>query len=137
MEKHGQSIIIVTVVLMALFVFVAISVDGARMYVIRRQMQTAADAGALAGAYEICRQGTKRSVKAEVVRFTKLNQAHDILMSMDKHDQTVSVTATFVGSTFFAGMFGLSELTVSAEAQAQATCDERSELGVPKVRLIK
>jgi hypothetical protein len=125
--QRGQSIIIATVAIVALIGFTAIAIDGARAYERRRQMQTAADAGALAGAYQTCVSGTgeqkTRQAIAEAQRFAMLNQATEpIEVSVDLAERTAAVTVNGRFATFFAGVIGFRELSVSAYAKAKAIC---------------
>ena len=53
-NEGGQAIIQVTVSILVLIAFVALAIDAGNTYAQRRQMQNAADAGALAGARELC-----------------------------------------------------------------------------------
>jgi hypothetical protein len=118
--KEGQSIIIVTLMMAALIVFTAITIDGARAYERRRQMQNAADAGALAGAYQLC---SEQRVIEEAERFAVLNQATEpISVAIDFTKRTVGVTVRDTFGTFFAGIIGFRELTVTAYAKAKAVC---------------
>ena len=50
----GQTLIIVAIAMLVLALFVALAIDGGHLLAERRRMQNAADAGALAGAWEIC-----------------------------------------------------------------------------------
>ncbi len=53
-NEDGQAIIQVTISLVVLLGFLALAIDVGRVYAERRNMQNAADAGALAGARELC-----------------------------------------------------------------------------------
>ncbi len=53
-EENGQTLIWVALGMIALMALVALAIDGANIYATRRQMQNAADSGALAGARELC-----------------------------------------------------------------------------------
>jgi hypothetical protein len=52
-RRSGQAIVIVAFAVTVLFGLVLVSVDGATLYLDRRQLQNAADAGALAGAFAL------------------------------------------------------------------------------------
>ena len=56
MDRHrgGQILVLVALALFVLVGFVALAVDVGHIYRERRHMQNAADAGALAGARELC-----------------------------------------------------------------------------------
>jgi len=126
LPERGQSIILVTIVLMALFVFAAVAVDGARLYALRRQMQNAADAGALAGAYQTCSEGPRGQIiyraTAEAARFARLNEAQAVDVTVNLKKNTVGVVASITFPTFFAGLVGIPELSI--QARATAMCQE-------------
>ena len=52
--REGQTIVLVAVFMLALLAILALAIDVGHVYAERRRMQNAADAGALAGAREIC-----------------------------------------------------------------------------------
>lgn len=124
MNERGQSIILITLSLTMLFALAALAIDGARVYATRRQMQTAADAGALAGAYELCVGKCNRTKKAAaaVERLAWLNYAEGVVVEMDCRHHAVRVTAHDTLTMFFAGMVGIYEVRV--EASAAAECDK-------------
>jgi hypothetical protein len=49
-SEHGQAIILIAFILIALFAFGALAIDGGRIYAERRRLQSAADAAAMAAA---------------------------------------------------------------------------------------
>ena len=51
-RQRGQAIVIVALIMVVLFGFLGLAIDGSRGYLDRRQLQAAADAGALAAAYQ-------------------------------------------------------------------------------------
>src|SRR3990172_7333160 len=53
-SRQGQSLVIVTLLLFALMGMLALALDGGNGFFQRRRAQNAADAGALAGARELC-----------------------------------------------------------------------------------
>lgn len=57
-RKRGQSIVIVALSATALFGIIALGMDAGRLYFQRRDVQNAADAGALAGAQELLPTGS-------------------------------------------------------------------------------
>jgi hypothetical protein len=81
-KQVGQSLILVAVALVALVIFVAITVDMSNAYHNRRVAQNAADSAALAGAEELGRQLDKKSkndalVKAQMNDFAERNGIED------------------------------------------------------------
>ena len=67
-SERGQAIIQVTISLVALLAMVALAIDVGRVYGERRQMQNAADAGALAGARELCLGNGKTAAENKAAR---------------------------------------------------------------------
>lgn len=126
--ERGQSIILVVVLLTVLILFAAITVDLSWAYAMRRQMQTAADAGALAGAGELCCKCYKAAA-SEAVRFAEMNQAEGVMVEVDKKGMVARVTASVEHPIFFLGIFGVREMVI--EASAAAECREG------KVRLVE
>ena len=47
-DNRGQTLVLVAIALVVLFGMAGLALDGGQVYLMRRQMQTAADAGALA-----------------------------------------------------------------------------------------
>jgi hypothetical protein len=81
-EQGGQSIILVAVAMVALVLFVAITVDMSNAYHHRRVAQNAADAAALAGAEELGRQLDSKppsdaAVKEDMNDFAERNGIED------------------------------------------------------------
>jgi hypothetical protein len=52
-QERGQSLVLVVFMLIVLLVFAGLAIDGGMVFLERRRMQNAADAGALAGAREL------------------------------------------------------------------------------------
>lgn len=116
-QAHGQTLVYVALAMVALLSFVALAIDGGHIYAERRRMQNAADAGALAGAYEICFGSSAR------VESTARNYAIDRNGAQTARVNTpepyqVYVQATETINTFFAGILGLGTVDVNAEATA-------------------
>jgi hypothetical protein len=119
-RERGQILVQVAFMVVALFAFVALALDGGQIYARRRQMQNAADAGALAGAQELC-FGEERT--AEAAEAAALNYAIDRndaqWASVDVQDEvTVTVETSRTFDTFLAGIIGINTANVSAEAAA-------------------
>ncbi len=118
-SEQGQIIILIVVSMVIMVALAALVVDGGNLYLNRRAAQTAADAAALAGAYERCaNKGTQTSVEAEVNDYATIqNQAtavEEIVIAEDRVDVVVSITE----ATFFAKIFGIKEEKVVASAAA-------------------
>ena len=55
-NEHGQSLIIVALIMVALIAMLAFALDGGNTYFQRRNAQNAADAAAIAGANAYCKE---------------------------------------------------------------------------------
>ena len=118
--EKGQSLVIVAILLVVLIGMLALTLDGGYAYLQRRAAQTAADAGALAGAIELCETGdanlaVDRSLEYAIDR----NGAEEAYASIADGEVTVEAYITF--STFFGRIFSRPEIT--AAAIAAATCE--------------
>jgi hypothetical protein len=123
-KKHsekGQILILIAVSMVLIVVMAALIIDGGNLYVSRRQAQTAADAGALAGAYEHCVMKGKQKDVADAVHEYAVVQndatnVEDIIIT----DHNVEVAVSVTKPTFFAAMIG--STTTQAQALAAANC---------------
>lgn len=96
--ERGQALVLVSLMLVVIIGFVGLAVDGGRIYTLRREMQNAADATALAGARELgdiiikCGSGSVDNdniVAIAVVEFARQN-------GVDHFDPDATVTAWYV-----------------------------------------
>jgi len=71
--ERGAIIIHVAIALIALLAFLSIVIDYGLMWVSRRQAQSAADAGALAGAISLMREGDTPTAKLSAGQFATVN----------------------------------------------------------------
>ncbi|HYN83047.1 MAG TPA: pilus assembly protein TadG-related protein [Gemmatimonadaceae bacterium] len=128
-NRRGAILIIMGVSMVAVMGLLVLSIDGGTLQEQKRLAQTAADAGALAGAVEILRN-RRDSVVASAKSETARNGFADLVGA-----DTITVTypargGTFVGSrfvgvevqrtvpTYFAGIFGWGFVTVRSRAVA-------------------
>lgn len=134
-KEKGQVLVLVALGLLVLVGVVALAVDGGYVYRERRSMQNAADAGALAGAYEICHgdheseAATRDAAEERAWDYAvDKNGANDaeILISSDMITVTVTVSETV--PTFFARVLGFPQVDVRAEAAA--ICGRASSAGL-------
>ena len=65
--KRAQSLVIVALSATALFGIIALGLDAGRLYFQRRDVQNAADAGALAGAQELLPTGSNTTVTSAMI----------------------------------------------------------------------
>jgi hypothetical protein len=119
-EESGQTLVVVTLALIALIGFLALAIDVGVLYSWRRNMQNAADAGALAAARVICTEGFDKISDAEsAARHFAVaeNRATTAEVTWDDYNQ-VRVTASADVNLFFARVLGVSESGVTATAVA-------------------
>jgi len=116
--ESGQTLVVVTLALIALIGFLALAIDVGVLYSWRRNLQNAADAGALAGAGEICRGNPGSAISvAEAYAIENRADAATAVIEGDSSN-IVRVTATSDVSLFFARALGMAESGVTAEAAA-------------------
>lgn len=116
-SERGQSLVIVTLLSIALIGMLAIVLDGGYAYLQRRVAQNAADAGALAGAREWCITKNADLAVARALEYAvDRNGAVEADASLDSGEVTVNTRIPF--QTAFARVFGQPEMTAVAEAVA-------------------
>jgi len=98
-------------------ILLALAIDVGNLYQVRRQMQNAADAGALAGAGEMC-FGWEILEEFRAWWYARRNGAEIIDVTVDGN--RITVVAGKVVDTYFAGIIGIH--TVTVRAQATAAC---------------
>lgn len=118
---RGQSIVIVALVMLGLVALTALALDGGYAYWQRRVAQNAADAGALAGANELCTQKLVYDVPGVASGYVTKNKAQVSEISYSTASKTVSVTANVPFDSFFAGVIGFDVITVTAKAVAKCS----------------
>jgi len=117
-KESGQVLVIVALFLIALIAILALVLDGGNIYLQRRRMQNAADAGALAGARTLALNGTVEEARAVAQEYTvQRNQADSCQITIDASGVTV-VACTDAQMTF-ARVVGLNQVTVCAQAAAK------------------
>ena len=113
----GQSMVLIGLLLVVLVGMLAVVMDGGYAYLQRRGAQTAADAGALAGARELCRTGdTTLATQAAFDYAITRNGALEADVSII--DSEVEVTTRIPFPTLFGRVFGRTSITSSAIAAA-------------------
>jgi hypothetical protein len=128
-NSGGQVLVLVALALLVLVGFTAVAVDGGNLYATRRKMQNAADAGALAGARQLCFEedtsfGAIEAVAQEYA--STYNDADEDDVEVTVSDTyTVTVVAGTKVDTLFAGVMGFHEVPVAASASAM--CSQANE----------
>lgn len=73
-DEHGQSVVLIALVMVALIAFIGLIIDGGEAYLTRRDAQNASDAGAFAGARALRASGASDStVRSAVNSFVLAN----------------------------------------------------------------
>jgi hypothetical protein len=116
-REAGQVLVQVAILVGVLFAFLALALDGGHFYVERRRMQNAADAGALAGARELCFGNPSQAEDAATNYAIDRNGAQWATATV-QGAVTVSVVAGETMDTFLAGLMGIWTADVRAEAAA-------------------
>lgn len=116
-SQEGQSLVLVVLMLTVFLGVLALAIDGGYAYAQRRQMQNAADAAAMAGAYRLAMAGVDQ-VGPAVADYALSNGADSYSWAVINDDRTVRVTTSVTFNTFFAGLLGFPAMTVSATAEA-------------------
>jgi hypothetical protein len=122
--EKGQTLVHVAMFMVLFMIVLAIAIDVGRIYSERRRMQNAADAGALAGAYEIC-FGPSAQFGGdwyEAARSYAVDRNGAEAAAIARTDWEVTVDATEVMDTYFAAFVGIN--TVDVGAEAAAACGE-------------
>jgi hypothetical protein len=115
--ENGQSALIVAVLLVAMLAMLALTFDGANAYFKRRLAQTAADAGALAGARILCSTGSTVSAANTANQYAVVNNTA-LLADVVATTSMVSVTTSIDFPTTFGNVLGVSEMTARATASS-------------------
>ncbi len=119
-NESGQVLPFVAMLLIVLLAMLALVLDGGNLYMHRRSMQNAADAGALAGARVFCLDGTEAEAEAAAQQYTvQRNGAESAVIDADLANRIVEVVARKDVAMTFARVIGIHEVPVAAEAAAK------------------
>lgn len=136
---EGQSLIIVAIFALTLFIFIGLAIDGSMLYLGRRHLQNVADAACLAGATELSLGGTETTATAAANSYIQANMslsetrlAFDLPATIDFTSPTgtgqgltrgievtgadVRVAISFPAATFFLRIARIQSYQVSARA---------------------
>ena len=116
--EKGQSLVLIAITMVGLIAMTALVIDGGQAYTNRRMAQAAADAGALAGAYELCSGASSAAAitAAETLAMDAVNGATSATATISGKEVTV-VTAIQQNS-FFAQILNINQIDVQASATA-------------------
>jgi Flp pilus assembly protein TadG len=119
-SQRGQTLVLITVFMMALLGMCALAIDVGSWYQQKRAIQSAADAGALAGAAYL-NSGWSSATAAAGSEFTKNLHGATLTYtpsSVYVSNDSITVTATAPAQSFFAKAFTSKAVTVKAVATA-------------------
>jgi hypothetical protein len=128
-SEKGQAIVIIIFSVIGLFGVAALAIDGGRAYIERGRTQSAADAAALSGALARIEQKDWREYALASAlsngydnngetNIIELNTPPISGTNMD-NPEYIQVIITSKISTFFGGVIGVPEITVSSQAVSQ------------------
>jgi Flp pilus assembly protein TadG len=136
--ERGQILPVVTLALIALLGISAFAIDVGYAYYAKRQLQSATDAAALAGAQDLptaataiatatsyAAANTPTNVSATFTYATRCTATAAAALgscNASANPNALTVTATGSTNTFFAKIFGISHFDVSAKANACSPC---------------
>ena len=126
-NEEGQAVVQAMIAFMVLLAFVGMAIDIGNVYAERRKMQNAADAGALAGARELCLLNDANAAAARAEEYMTLNGV--LAADIDPADVTiagnvVSTTADETADLHVADFVGFP--TMDIQASAAAACGRAS-----------
>ncbi len=130
-NQIGASAIVVALISVVVIGFSAIVIDVGYLYEVRRQLQSAADAAALAGAHELILGNSETEILSVSENYAKKNDfpkdigtSEELWMHLGSPgteigENYVKVTVEKNVNLFFARIFGIDNTPVQAQAKAQ------------------
>jgi len=118
-NTEGQSLVLLALLMPVFVLMLGVVIDLGNAMARQRQMQVAADAAALAGAYELALGNDEAAALARVAQVLAQNGAdpgNSTMLVVDGAE--VHVVARQDAPTFFSGSVGLATIPVGAEAKA-------------------
>lgn len=115
-KEDGQTLILIALMMVVLLGFAALVIDVGRLYVAKREMQNAADAGALAGAQDL---PDADAAKGTAVDYAKDKNGADSAVAVTPYKgeaNKIEVTTTKNVSYTFARILGFTDTDVFARA---------------------
>ncbi|MBE2238351.1 MAG: pilus assembly protein [Caldilineaceae bacterium] len=119
--ERGQVLIQFAVIFLGLLAFVALTIEAGNVYSVRRQLQNAADAGALAAARELCLNHSEQAATAKAKDYMVRNGLNADALALSEvtiNGHRVKVTARMLADTIMARAINWNEVTVGASAKA-------------------
>jgi hypothetical protein len=115
-RSSGQTMIQAAMLMMVLIACLVIAIDMGNILNERRRMQNAADAGALAGAWELC-FGDPSMASARALEYA-VDRNDAQVADVSVYSYTVTVRASEAVDTYLAGLIGVPTSDVGATAEA-------------------
>jgi hypothetical protein len=115
-KRNGQTLVQIALLMVVILACMVIAIDVGHLFTERRRMQNAADAGALAGAWEICFGDPDMAVATAEETAVDKNGAQVAEVSID--EWRVTVHASEEADLYLAGIFGILKSDVGAVAVA-------------------
>jgi hypothetical protein len=124
-KEKGQSLLILAFVIFAGVVMLVLVVDGGMLLMNRRRAQTAADAGAYAGAYYKCKHegATNQEIADKATEYARAHNGADQVTVSFNGDEIV-VETWIQASTFFGNIINRSQTEAYAIAAAHCATPE-------------
>jgi len=122
-ERRGQVVILAALMMTALAGMSALVLDVGTLMLTKSQLQTAADAAALAGANDLNNNGSAATASSSATSYSQMKPGLStdnvtVVVTNNSTTRQVQVTASRVASFLFAPLLGSSNSTVSASATA-------------------
>ncbi len=118
-DESGQALVVVALFLVGLLAVLGLVLDGGNLYLQRRALQNAADAGALAGARELALGHTTAQAEIMARNYAQTRNGAQLCdVGFDAEGKEITVVAHTTAQMTFARVVGLDETTVSARASA-------------------
>jgi Flp pilus assembly protein TadG len=133
-DERGAASVVVALLMVPLIGFAAVAIDVAAMYAERQQLQTGADAGALAIAQD-CGRGTCGVVSqtAQALATSNLENASSQATVTALSATQVTVRNTGIKQHLFAGVLGIDSTVLTASATAAWGSPNRGTAPLPLV----
>jgi hypothetical protein len=115
-KQEGQVLVQVAMLMVVFLAFMALAIDIGNILTERRRMQNAADAGALAGAWEIC-FGNPGLAESTAQRYA-IDENHAQVADVSIDGGRVTVYAREAADLYLARVFGINTAQINAVAVA-------------------
>ncbi|MDX6591595.1 MAG: hypothetical protein QOJ13_791 [Gaiellales bacterium] len=119
--EQGQTLVLITVMMMGLLGAAGLVIDLGGLYQAKRSVQAAADAAALAGASQIP-AGWTYAQGAAAANYAKNGKAADLVTYQNvtdgSSDDSILVTSTRQSPTYFIKLFGFTSANITVSARA-------------------